>query len=232
MASLAIVAEGTTCFRPHQFLARENERPEAIFRIEEGWAYRFHLFGDGRRQITALFLPGDYCEPQWGLGQCITQPVVAITPVRTTRIVCQPATAHSAEYHQQLRLALAKTIERQADWLVSLGRRSARERIAQLLCEIYDRLHDSGRAYAQQCAVPLTQQDIADITGLTAVHVNRTLQAMRSAGLVYLQSKWLRIPDMNALRHIACCPEPAPMVAATERPPVSWPEMNEHSGRP
>jgi len=210
MASLAVAAAGSAHFRPHQYLARENERPEAIFRIDEGWAYRFHLFGDGRRQITALFLPGDYCEPQWGLGQCATQPIVAITAMSTTRIACPPAGERSNEYYQHLWTALVKTIERQADWLVSLGRKSARERIAQLLCEIYDRMHDSGRAYAQQCALPLTQLDIADITGLTPVHVNRTLQAMRLAGLICLQSKWLTIPDMDALRRAARWPTPAP----------------------
>ena len=51
--------------------------------------------------------------------------------------------------------------------------------------------------------MPLTQMEIADMTGLTPVHVNRTLQAMRARGLVELQSRWLRIPDLSALRHAA-----------------------------
>jgi len=209
MASLALVPDNSVCFRQHQYLAREHDRPDAIYRIEEGWACRFHLLSDGRRQITALFLPGDYCEPQWGLGQRVTQPIVALTRVRAARIACLPAAGRSCDHYYNLWMALVTTVERQAGWLVSLGRKNAQERIAQLLCEIYDRMHESGLAHAQQCAMPLTQSVIADITGLTPVHVNRTLQAMRMAGLIRLQSKWLHIRDMEGLRRSATGPAPA-----------------------
>ena len=64
-------------------------------------------------------------------------------------------------------------------------------------------MRKSGLAYGQQCALPLTQMDIADLTGLTPVHVNRTLQSMRARGLVELQAKWLRIPNLQALRETA-----------------------------
>ena len=77
-------------------------------------------------------------------------------------------------------------------------------RIAHLLCNIYERMDRSGLTYGRQCAMPLTQMDLADLTGLTPVHVNRTLQSMRSKGLLELQSRWLRIPDLMALRQAAC----------------------------
>ncbi|WP_255325637.1 helix-turn-helix domain-containing protein [Sphingobium sp. 15-1] len=54
--------------------------------------------------------------------------------------------------------------------------------------------------------MPLTQMEIADMTGLTPVHVNRTLQSMRARGLVELQSNWLRIPELCALREVAALP--------------------------
>jgi CRP-like cAMP-binding protein len=191
------------CFRPHQYLAREGEAQEEIYRIEEGWACRFRLLSDGRRQITSLFLPGDYCEPQWVLGCRPCQPIVALTAVRATRLP-RPATGvDRGDQQRRLWLDLAVGLDRQADWLVSLGRRTAAERIAHLLCEIYERLDHHGLTYGQQCAMPLTQLDMADLTGLTSVHVNRTLQSMRAAGLVDLQSRWLRIPDLEALRAAA-----------------------------
>ena len=94
-------------------------------------------------------------------------------------------------------------IERQTNWLVTLGRKTALERVAHLLLETFERLRRSGLTYGQQCAMPLTQMEIADMTGLTPVHVNRTLQLMRTRGLVELQAKWLRIPDLGALRQAA-----------------------------
>ena len=73
----------------HQFLARENEKPDSMLYVQEGWACRYRLLPDGRRQITALYLPGDYCDLQWALGGVSSQPVVAITNVRALRLPCR-----------------------------------------------------------------------------------------------------------------------------------------------
>jgi CRP-like cAMP-binding protein len=203
MVSLAPAVESRAFFRPHQYLAREADAPKVVYRIDEGWACRFRLLNDGRRQITALFLPGDYCEPQWAFGSRPVQPIVALTNVRASCLPCPFSGGTPWEQQRPLWEALVATVERQADWLVTLGRRTAMERIAHLLCEIHARMNGSGLSYGQQCAMPLTQIDIADITGLTSVHVNRTLQMMRSAGLIELQSRWLRVPDIKALRQAA-----------------------------
>src|SRR3546814_12580144 len=82
MLSQVAESENQVHFRMHQFLARENEKPDAMLYVQEGWACRYRLLSDGRRQITALYLPGDYCDPQWALGGVSSQPVVAITNVR------------------------------------------------------------------------------------------------------------------------------------------------------
>lgn len=197
-------SESNCFFRPHQFLAREDEEPSAIFRLDEGWACRYRLLPDGRRQITGLYLPCDYCEPQWALGRRPSQPIVALTNVRATRLPCRlPEASLSDSSQQAFWKNLGSLIDRQTNWLVTLGRKTAIERLAHLLFELFERMRISGLTYGQQCAMPLTQMEIADLTGLTPVHVNRTLQAMRARGLVELQSKWLRIPDIPALRQIA-----------------------------
>lgn len=199
-----IAANELRChFRPHQFLAREDEQPEAIFRIDEGWACRYRLLPDGRRQITGLYLPGDICEPHWALGRRPTQPIVALTNVRATLLPCAGHGILPAESLHACWNSLAELIERQTNWLVTLGRKTALERLAHLLLELFERMRASGLTYGQQCAMPLTQMEIADLTGLTPVHVNRTLQAMRARGLIELQSKWLRIPDLASLRDAA-----------------------------
>lgn len=190
------------CFRRHQYLARENECPDAIFRIEGGWACRFCQLEDGRRQITALYLPGDLCEPQWALGYPPTQPVKALTAVKA---IPMPIRGMDGKEPMDRGLAacIGMTMERQAEWLVSLGRKSATERVAFLFCDIFDRMTGCGQTHDQQCWMPLTQIDIADMTGLTPVHINRTLKWLRSRGLVEFRSKWLRITDLPMLRDMA-----------------------------
>ncbi|EQB01096.1 CRP-like cAMP-binding protein [Sphingobium wenxiniae] len=203
MLSQVAPSEDLVFFRPHQFLARENEQPDGLFHIQEGWACRYRMLSNGRRQITALYLPGDCCEPCWALGRPSTQPVVALTNIRAKKAPCRMSGALFADSRQSFWKSLADSYERQANWLVTLGRKTAMERLSHLLLELFERMRQSGLAYGQQCALPLTQMDIADITGLTPVHVNRTLQAMRARGLVELQAKWLRIPDLGILREIA-----------------------------
>lgn len=193
-------------FRPHDFMARENEPPPGLYQMLEGWASRYRLLPDGRRQITALYLPGDYCEPHWALGHGATQPIVALTNVRAYRSPCRVPSGATGDVRQGFWQNLIDGSERQAGWLVTLGRRSAPERLAHLMLELFERMRQAGLGYGQQCALPLTQIDIADLTGLTPVHVNRTLQMMRTAGLIELQSKWLRIPDLAALREAAAMP--------------------------
>lgn len=203
MLSQVVQGESHVHFRMHQFLARENERPDAMLAIQEGWACRYRVLPDGRRQITALYLPGDYCDPQWALVGLSSQPVVAITNVRALQLPCRIPSSAGFDGRHGFWRALSSMIERQTNWLVTLGRKTASERVAHLLVELFERMRDAGLAYGQQCAMPLTQMEIADIIGLTPVHVNRTLQSMRAKGLVELQSKWLRIPELQVLREVA-----------------------------
>jgi CRP-like cAMP-binding protein len=85
------------------------------------------------------------------------------------------------------------------EWVVNLGRRDARGRIAHLLCELMARLKASGLMDSDVCDFPLTQEQIADATGLTPVHTNRTLQTLRKDGLISLSSNRLTVLDWNKL---------------------------------
>jgi CRP-like cAMP-binding protein len=87
----------------------------------------------------------------------------------------------------------------QREWTLNVGQRSAYERLGHLLVELYLRLKTVGRADDGKCDFPLTQNDLADATGLTAVHVNRTLQELRSDGLIELERKQLNILDLERL---------------------------------
>ena len=82
---------------------------------------------------------------------------------------------------------------------MSLGQRTASERMAHLLCEIFLRLRLAGLTREDSCDFPLTQSDLADATGLSKVHVNRTLQELRSAELIVLRGKSLTVPSLERL---------------------------------
>ena len=87
----------------------------------------------------------------------------------------------------------------QREWTMNLGQRTASERMAHLLCELFFRLRLAGLTEDNSCEFPLTQADLADATGLSKVHVNRTLQALRAAELVMLKGKTLTVPSLERL---------------------------------
>ncbi|WP_238291148.1 Crp/Fnr family transcriptional regulator, partial [Methylobacterium longum] len=89
------------------------------------------------------------------------------------------------------------------EWLVNVGRRSAEERIAHLMCELLLRLRAVGRTAGDGYALPITQEDLADTTGLTSVHVNRTLGSLKQRGLIALSGRQLRILDLAGLETLA-----------------------------
>ena len=192
-------AEADISFAPHQHLVHEGEQPSSILRIVQGWAARYCLLPDGRRQIAGLYLPGDYCEPQWIFGRPSHQPVVALTKMRASLLVLPVDNVHM----RQLFNALNEQIERQSDWMVAIGRKSSVERVAHMLYDVFMRLRRVGLSDDDSCEFHMTQLDVADLAGLTAVHVNRTLKALRSEKLIELRAKQLRIFCLDALRRLA-----------------------------
>ena len=196
-------------FRRHQHLARRGEIQSAVYRLEDGWACRYRLLSDGRRQITGLFLPGEFCEPQWVLDGRALHPVVALTPLRVSTMPLDVGkqSPSGTEAVRSLLQATLNAIDRQAEWIVSLGCKTATERICELLFEIFERLRSSQRAKDNRCPMPLTQTDLADTVGLTPVHVNRVLGKLKAERLIELQGRRLRILDPEALRQAAAMPQ-------------------------
>jgi CRP-like cAMP-binding protein len=86
---------------------------------------------------------------------------------------------------------------------MNVGRRDARERLAHLFCEFARRLEVAGMGSVSGYELPMTQDQLADATGLTAVHVNRTLKAMETEGLIQRQRRFVFIPDWERLRDVA-----------------------------
>ena len=109
----------------------------------------------------------------------------------------RPRITQALWWHELVELAI------QREWTVNLGQRTAYERIGHLLVELYLRLRTVGLAHDGRCDFPLTQNDLADATGLTAVHVNRTLQELRRDKLIELERKQLHILDLERLEDVS-----------------------------
>ena len=89
------------------------------------------------------------------------------------------------------------------EWIMNVGRRDARERLAHIFCEFALRLESAGMGSTTGYELPMTQEQLADATGLTAVHVYRTLKAMDAEGLIKRERRFILIPDWEKLRTVA-----------------------------
>jgi len=153
-----------------------------------------------------LFVPGDFCDVNVYILKAMDHSIGAITRLKVAMITPEEINALTAErpritqalwWHELVTAAV------QREWTLNLGQRSAYERLAHLLIELYLRLKAVGRARDGRCDFPLTQNDLADATGLTSVHVNRTLQELRRDGLIELERKQLQILDLDRMMDVS-----------------------------
>lgn len=187
--------EKIRCFGRHEHIVLEGDLHDRVFRLEEGWAGRYCVVSSGARQITDLFLPGDICEPQWILSGRSDLPVIALTPIRVAEIPLTTIHQGSGEGVRALLAGCVETLSRQTQLIIRLGRTSAKDRVAGLLFDLYSRLSRSGHVDNGRCQIPITQQDIGDLLGLSAVHVNRVLRQLRKEGSIYISGRTLVITD-------------------------------------
>jgi len=185
-----------------QDIAREGDVAGSISLLVSGWACGYKLLPDGRRQITAFYLPGDVLAPGTMIVERLDQSLSALTPVRhVTLSFAELAQIRRQQPNVGKAMLWAGVVDAaiQRERIVSLGKRSALERVAHLFCELYVRLSKVGLAASGRCELPITQGDLADALGLSSVHVNRTLRELRERELLVLQDRQLQLPDFAAL---------------------------------
>lgn len=205
-ALLSTLCSRTRSYEAREDLVREGDDPSALNIFISGWACRYKMLEDGRRQIVALILPGDLCDLHNVMLQEMDHSICALTRVT----VAQPREAEvSAAMMRSTRVRdglwwhSLTVAAAQREWTMSIGQRTALERIGSVLCEIHLRLRTVGLTNGDSCEFPLTQNDLAEAMGLTAVHVNRTLQELRAADLIRLRNRMLVIPDFDRLAQAA-----------------------------
>ncbi|ARO55763.1 Crp/Fnr family transcriptional regulator [Methylorubrum sp. SL192] len=202
-ALLADLSRSSRSLEPQQDIVRAGDRAAGVHLVLEGYAFRYKLIDDGQRQILGLLLPGDFCDLQSIVLGPSDHYIAALTACTVADI---PQDRVDDLVFRDSRLARAlwwatlvdESILR--EWLASMGQRSADKRIAHLFCELLLRQQLVGTAGERDCPLPLTQPMLADILGITTIHVSRILRDLRLAGLIQLKERRLHVPDVKRLQ--------------------------------
>lgn len=183
-------------------LLRQDIATNGLHILLDGWAARYKIMDEGSRFIPALAVPGDICDLDalqfdklnYGVTMLSAGTVALLPRQRVDALFA----SHPAIANAFWSMAFAEN-SILMEWAASMGRRSALQRVAHLLCELLLRLTVVGKAEGHTYDLPLRQEHLADTLGLTCVHVNRMLHSLRAMELVTVQSRRVTIHDWSRL---------------------------------
>jgi CRP-like cAMP-binding protein len=190
---------------PHAYIVREGDRPDVTAILASGFALRQKLTGEGTRQIVALHIPGEsldfqnlFLDTADHNLQALTRIQVALVPRSEVQNLVQarPAVARAISVHILVEASIFR------EWILNVGRRQARGRVAHLLCELAVRLEAQGLTQDYGYELPMTQEQLSDAVGLTPVHVNRTLKQLELEGYLTREKRRVSFPDWRRLREV------------------------------
>lgn len=186
------VSPGTT-------VLMEGANAPQLYTVLRGMGLRSKTLGDGQRQVLNFALPGDFLGLQAAIMDEMNYSVEAVTPMRLC-VFRRPDIwdLYKRFPRRAFDLTWLAAVEERflGEALAALGQRTARERTAWALVRLYDRLRRLGLENGSEgVPFPFRQQDLADALGLSLVHTNKTLAALRGEQLLSLRNGWLRIPD-------------------------------------
>lgn len=204
----AILSADCEVLRPaaHRDLVIPGAKVDFSLLVGGGLAGRFDQMADGRRQITALHIPGDMCDlhsvpvpiPGWGISALTNSTIVKVPHSHLRQIATRYPAIADAFWRDTIvdGSVLSK-------WVSNLGRRSGESRLAHMYCEMGMRMELAGLGTRDRFELAVTQAQVADVLGLTAVHVNRLLQALRKHGVVRTDGATVFVDDVPKLEAIA-----------------------------
>ena len=195
-------------YAPREFAADQDivtigDTPSETFTIVEGWVCRYKMLPEGGRQIMSFHVPGDIPDLQSVFLRRLDHSIAAITPAKVAFIHHRDI-RHLMRKHEGIADALWRDALVDAaifrEWMVGIGRRSAHQRIAHLLCEMATKIEAVGLAESDTYPWPVTQVEIADSLGLTDVHVNRVIADYKRERLVSFKRGSFTVHDWPALK--------------------------------
>lgn len=189
-------------FDAGSYVLRDGGTPDQCGLLVSGLAYRHKISAEGLRQIVSIHIPGEVYDLQQlyiadadNNVQTLTRcEIVMISHEALRRLMAErPSVAHALFTMMIVELSMSR------EWMLNIGRRDARTRVAHLLCEFAFRLGKQGLPPGQPYALPMTQEQLGDALGLTAVHVNRTVKGLVKDGLVAHSRRGVTIHDWGLL---------------------------------
>jgi CRP-like cAMP-binding protein len=200
------ISHRTKTYAPREMIVREGEKVDQIYLVTSGLAVRSKSLADGGRQIMAFLIPGDLCDVEVFVLEHMDHDIIAVGETACALIPAVEMEAMLSESSKLTKALWWSTMTDSAvlrERIVDHGRRDARERIAHLFYELLIRYRMVEMAPDDSFSFPITQQELADATGLTPVHANRTLQQLRDEGLIEFRNKILTVLDPPALKRAA-----------------------------
>ena len=190
-------------FASDQDIIREDDCPHSCNLLLEGMVCRYVDMPNGKRQILSFHTPGDIFDAQSFMIEKMDHSVGTLTACKIAVLPHRVMKEITEQYPRIARAIWKDTLVDAAifrQWIANVGRRNAKQRIAHLLCEIYTRFDVIGMTHDATIMWPLTQSELADATGLSTIHVNRTLQELRAEKLISLERGKLHVLDWAGLK--------------------------------
>lgn len=191
---------------PGSYAVREGETPTSCGVLVSGFAYRQKLTGDGGRQILSIHIPGEaldfqniFLEVADHSVQMLTRGHLAVIP----RDELQELARTSAPVAHAILVSVLVEASIFREWILNIGRRDAKSRLAHMLCELAVRLDAHGLADDMGYHLPMTQAELADALGLTPVHLNRVIRSLEVDGLINRSKRDITFPDWERMRDLA-----------------------------
>lgn len=187
-------------------IVSEGQRPGRSTLVLSGLTCRYRTLENGKRQITAIHVPGDFVDLHSFLIKQMDHSVGTLSPCVVAYAPHEGLEKITERFPHLARLLWLLTlidasIHRQ--WLVTMGGYPALARTAHLLCELFVRLTYDSSAIGQSLTLAITQTDLGDALGLSTVHTNRVIQELRSRGLIHWQGQEIRVLNWEGLAELA-----------------------------
>lgn len=192
-------------YKPGSILCRQGEEEDRVFFVKSGWGLLYRDLPNGERQIIDTPLRGDLVglhsaqSPRFASLASITE----FSVFETTKKDLITAMETDGVLAVRIACALARQNTIIAEHLMNAGRRDAPTKLAHFLLELEERLFHVGMASLGRYECPLTQHELADILGMTTVHINRTLRELRKSALISFRSGYVDIIDRKRLVRLA-----------------------------